>query len=105
MSNPEAHYGKFGQNDELAREQLVTLLYRYAKCKDYAMSIRSNVDAFTDDGNVSDLVQTVLARAVCAAFIGGTTDERGSTVLDPQGNDTRAQIAAIIMRFCENMAK
>ena len=46
-----------------------------------------------------------MAWAVAVGLINGTTDENGNVILDPQGTATRGQIAAIIERFCENVAK
>ena len=77
----------------VTREQLATMLWRYAgePDSDYSLS------AFTDAGSVSGYAAAAMAWAVEHGIISGVTD----TTLVPQGTATRAQCAAILMRFVE----
>ena len=79
----------------VTREQLATMLWRYAgePASDYSLS------AFTDADSVSDYAATAMAWAVEHGIITGVTD----TTLVPQGTATRAQCAAMLMRFVENV--
>ena len=82
-------------NGYVTREQLATMLWRYAgePASDYSLS------AFTDASSVSDYAATAMAWAVEHGIITGVTD----TTLVPQGTATRAQCAAMLMRFVENV--
>ena len=82
-------------NGLVTREQLATMLWRYAgePASDYSLS------AFTDADSVSDYAATAMAWAVEHGIITGVTD----TTLVPQGIATRAQCAAMLMRFVENV--
>lgn len=81
-------------NGNVTREQLATMLWRYAgePESDYGLS------AFTDAGSVSDYAETAMAWAVENGIISGMTE----TTIAPQGTATRAQCAAMLMRFVEN---
>ena len=79
----------------VTREQLATMLWRYAgePASSYSLS------AFTDAGSVSGYAATAMAWAVEHGIITGVTD----TTIEPQGTATRAQCAAMLMRFVENV--
>ena len=83
-------------NGYVTREQLATMLWRYAgePASDYSLS------AFTDAASVSDYAETAMAWAVEHGIITGMTD----TTIEPQGTATRAQCAAMLMRFIESVA-
>ena len=80
-------------NGYVTREQLATMLWRYAgePTSSYSLS------AFTDAASVSDYAETAMAWAVEHGIITGMTD----TTIEPQGTATRAQCAAMLMRFVE----
>ena len=82
-------------NGYVTREQLATMLWRYAgePASSYSLS------AFTDAGSVSGYAATAMAWAVEHGIITGVTD----TTIEPQGTATRAQCAAMLMRFVENV--
>lgn len=93
--------GLFGTNDPITREQLVTMLYRYAQAKGYdttqgGMAIRE----YADFEQISGYAVEAMTWAVNTGIINGTS----STTLSPQGAATRAQVATILMRFIEGMA-
>ena len=80
----------------LTREQLVTMLWRFAGEPTSAYSL----SAYTDASSVSDYAETAMAWAVEHGIITGMT----ATTIEPQGTATRAQCAAMLMRFIENVA-
>ena len=92
--------GSFGPNDPVTREQLVTILWRYAAYKGVDVSAGADLSGYTDAGHISDWAVDAMAWAIDAGIINGTTD----TTLSPQSNATRAQIAAIFQRYCEGFA-
>jgi len=98
--------GKFGTNDAITREQMVTIMYRYAKYKGYDVSVgeNTNILSYGDAFDVAEWAIPAMQWACGEGIITGIAD--GSTMnLDPQGNATRAQAAAILQRYCENVAK
>ena len=92
--------GMFGTNDPITREQLATMLWRYAQTEGYDVSIGedTNILSYTDVADLSEYAIPAMQWAVGAGIINGTGD--GST-LSPQGQATRAQAAVMLMRFCE----
>lgn len=80
----------------LTREQLATMLWRYAG----SPSVSNDLSNYTDAGTVSSYAQQAMAWCVEQGIIGGTT----TTTLSPQGPATRAQVATILMRYIENIA-
>ncbi len=81
------------------------MLYNYAQHKGYDTTAQGDVSSFGDADGVSDYAKDALAWAVGVGLINGTTDKDGNIVLDAQGSATRAQVAAIMERFCEKVAK
>jgi hypothetical protein len=82
---------------EISREQLATMLYRYVGSPD----VDGTLASFTDSSKVHSFAQDALAWAVEKGLVKGNAD--GS--LNPGGNATRAEVATILMRFCENFDK
>ena len=95
--------GKFGPNDTLTREQMVTILWRYAKQKNVDVSVGedTNILSYNDAFSVGEYAIPAMQWACGSGTVQGTTDGR----LDPKGSATRAQAAAILMRYCENIVK
>lgn len=89
--------GTFGVDGDVTREQIATILYRYAKLKGYDVTVTADLDAFDDAGTVSSWASEAMKWAVGSGIINGT----GDAVLDPSGAATRAQVATMLMRFCE----
>ena len=92
--------GVFGPDDPITREQLATMLWRYAQTEDYDVSVGedTNILSYTDAFDVAEYGIPAMQWACGAGVINGTGD--GST-LSPQGEATRAQAAVMLMRFCE----
>ena len=93
--------GLFGTNDNVTREQLVVLLYRYAQYKGYGTSASGSLAAFVDSASVSDWATQAMSWAVANGIINGKDGAR----LDPQGTATRAEMAKILMTFCQDIAQ
>lgn len=93
--------GIFGPNDNITREQMASILYRYAEYKGYDVSAVGDLGQFNDADSVSEWANDVMRWAVGAGLINGMGD--GSVA--PQGTATRAQVATVLMNFCENIAK
>lgn len=93
--------GLFAPNDPITREQLASILFRYAQYKGYDVSVglSTNILSYDDALDVSDYAFSALQWACGAGLINGI-----GTALAPQGNATRCQVAAILMRLCENVA-
>ena len=92
--------GKFGPNDVVTREQLAAILYRYAQCKKYDVSVGedTNILSYADAQSVSAYAIPAMQWACGAGIVNGANGK-----LNPQNNATRAEVAAILMRFCENV--
>ncbi len=92
--------GKFGPDDIITREQMAAMLYRYAQYKGYDVSVgeNTNILSYSDFGDLSEYAIPAMQWAVGAGIISGTS----ASALGPQGNASRAQVAVILMQFCEN---
>lgn len=91
---------KFAPYDSITREQMVTILYRFAKFNDLDVSKTADLSEFPDADTVSGYAGAPMVWAVAEGIISGTTlSSDGPIVLDPRGTATRGQIAAIIMRY------
>ena len=91
----------FAPNNAITREQMAAILYRYAQFKGYDVSVKADLSVYTDAAQVSTYATDAMAWANGAQLITGISQ----TTLTPAGNATRAQVATILMRFCENIAK
>ena len=93
--------GKFGPNDPITREQMAAILYRYSQYKGYDTDISDSLANFSDAGEVNSYAFDAMEWAVGAGLIAGMSN----STLAPKGNATRAQVAVILMRFCENVVE
>lgn len=84
-------------NDNITREQLVTILYRYAKFQGKLSGEGAGLDGYTDADRVSEWAVDAMSWAVSVGLVKGSEQ----AALDPQSNATRAQVAAIMMRYVE----
>ncbi len=100
--------GKFGWGDNILREQMAVMMYRYAKnFKKYDVSDRADFDNFTDAAFVNDYAKEAMKWAVGAGIITGKDLDKDGTPesLDPSGNASRAECAIIMQRFLEKYGK
>ena len=88
---------EFGPNDPITREQMAAMLSNYAEYKGIDVSNRADLSVYVDESSISDWAYEVLSWANAEGMITGMTE----TTLEPQGNATRVQVAAILQRFCE----
>ena len=91
----------FAPNDSITREQMAAILYRYAQYKGYDVTKKADLSGYSDNGQVSAYAKDALAWANAAKLINGVTN----TTLAPQGNAIRAQVSAILHRFCDGVVK
>ena len=94
--------GKFGPQDPVTREQMAAMLYRYAQSKGEgfqgAWAFRLD---YADGSDLSDYAY----EAMCWCTMKGVISGRPNNLLDPKGCATRAETAAMLMRFCEAITK
>ena len=92
--------GTYAPNQALTREQMASILYRYAEYKGIDVSARADLSTFTDGTTVSPWAQDVVQWAVAEKLMSGNGNE-----LQPKGTASRAQVATVLMNYCENVAK
>lgn len=88
----------FGVSDNITREQMAVMMYRYAKYKGYDVKDTADISEFKDVKKVSSYAKDALSWAVGTKLILGKED---GTILDPKGIANRAEGATIIMRFAK----
>ena len=93
--------GRYLPEDPVTREQMAAIFHRYAGYKGYDVTAQGDLSAFTDAASVGDWAREALIWAVDKGLINGM----GDGTVNPRGTATRAQTAAILMRFCETVAK
>ncbi len=86
---------KFAPNEEITREQLAAILYRYAQFKGLDVSAKGDLSGFADGAAVSGWAQEAMQWAVGAGLLNGNADG----TLAPAAGATRAEVAMILMRF------
>ena len=89
---------RFAPNDPITREQMATILYRYANFKGYDIESNGNT-AYTDSDFISDYAKNAVSWAAANLLMKGNDD--GSFL--PNANTTRAQAAAVFTRMIENL--
>ena len=93
--------GKFAPQDNITREQMAAMMYRYAKLNGCDVSNTASFDAFKDGNTVSDWAKKEMGWAVASKLIQG----HDNGTLEPKGSATRAQAAAVLQRFAEMTTK
>ena len=91
----------FDPNGSITREQMAAMLYRYAQYKGYDVTGSADLSGYADADSVSDWAGYAMAWAVDSGLISGV----GNNTLNPQGSATRAEIATILMRFCQQFVQ
>ena len=95
---------RFDPNGNITREQMATILYRYANAIGLDTTERETLGYFPDGNQVSPWAKDATSWAVAYGLVGGT-NINGVAYLDPQGGATRAQVATILMRFIKNVVE
>ncbi len=93
--------GLFAPNDNVTREQIATMLYRYVQYLGYDVSDRKSLDTFYDGDQVSDWAKEAMQWAVKIGLFQG--DDTGS--LNPKNNATRAEVATLMQRLVAFLVK
>ncbi len=93
--------GSFGVDTNITREQIAKMLYLYAREKGYNVSTRGDLSAYTDTDQVNGWAWEYMQWAVGVGMISGKPNGDGSYRLDPKGEATRAECAAMLMRFAD----
>ena len=87
----------FRPNTAITREQLAAMLMNYSAWKGEDVSARADLSTYSDAATISSWANDVMQWAVAEGLISGMTED----TLQPQGNATRAQVAAILQRFLD----
>ena len=96
----------FGPNDAVTREQMATILWRYAKYKDIDVSVgeNTNILSYADAFDIAEYAMPAMQWACGAGVIQGI-EQNNTMHLAPRGNAVRSQSAAMIYRFCAEIMK
>jgi hypothetical protein len=90
--------GRFGPEDNITRQELVVILDRYAEYVGLTLNSQlSTFNLFNDDADIADYAKEAIERFFAAGIING----KPGSIFDPKGNATRAEVAAMLMRFIE----
>lgn len=90
--------GLFGPEDNVTREQMATMLYRYSVYKGDDVSASNSLDGYSDANQISSYALVSMKWANAKELITGRTD----TALEPTGTATRAELAAVLNRYLAN---
>ncbi len=91
--------GVFNASREIPRQQLVTMLYRYASANGYDVSASGGLDAFSDGGSVDGYARDAMSWAAASGIINGFDDG----TLRPADGATRAQAVKILICFMDSL--
>lgn len=103
--------GCFAPDEKVTREQLAAMLFRFAKSTGKNLSrldpseMVQALGSYEDTGAVSDWAEDAMKWATVNSLIQGMAAENNKRLLDPEGDATRAQVAAILMRYIQNVDK
>ena len=92
--------GTFRPGQAITRQEMATILYRYASYRGYDVSASASLSGYTDAAQVGAYAADAMAWANATGLVTGTT----VTTLTPTGGATRAQVATILMRFLNTLA-
>ena len=89
---------EFAPDSNITREQMAVIIYRFAKMQGYDVNEKADITAFSDSDKISNWALDALGWANKSGLINGLSE----SILSPESTSTRAQVATILMRFCEN---
>lgn len=92
---------KFGPNNNILRQDLVSILRNYAKYKEKNVNVSSNLSKFSDYREIDDYANASMRWAVSKGVITGNKNR----TLSPKGYATRAESAAMIQKYCQNVGR
>ncbi len=92
---------RFVPDGNITREQTAAILYRYATLRGYDTTAATDLSSFSDSDDVAEYAKEAIAWANATGLIRGYTDG----ALHPRDSATRAQLAAILMRFMKNVVE
>jgi hypothetical protein len=92
--------GIFGPENSITREQMAVILMNYAQYKGYDVSMRADLSKFADGESISPWAKDAMSWANAEGLMQGSGNQ-----LMPAGNAQRCQVAAILQRFIETIAK
>ncbi|MBR9937643.1 leucine-rich repeat protein [Oscillospiraceae bacterium Marseille-Q3528] len=98
--NGHSNTGLFGTRENITREDMVVIMYRYCKYKSVATADWADLGQYPDEGEVSGYAKEAVQWAVANGIIKGRSN---TGMLDPKGNATRVETAAVIQRFMRNI--
>ncbi len=87
-----------GPDDLITREEMAVIFYRYINYKGYSRGSQGDISAFGDCSSAASYAIEGLNWAAGNGLLQGV----GNNLLAPKGQTTRAEVAALIMRFCES---
>ena len=90
---------EYAPDQSATREQIVTILHRFARYSGFAVDSSAELTAFRDSDRVSSYAVDAMKWAISLGIISGTDEKK----LEPQGTAQRAQVAAIIHRYAVNV--
>lgn len=93
---------RFAPEAAVTREQMVTILYRYAGLEGADVTAKADLESFPDHDQVKPYARDAFSWAVGAGIIQGNSNG-GVTTLSPRNSATRAQVAAVLMRYLEQL--
>lgn len=88
--------GNFGPDDAITREQMALIMFRFSAYRSFAWSNKGKLEEYADSGSISSYATYAMGWAEGFGFLKGSDG-----LLNPKGYLTRAEAAAILMRFCE----
>lgn len=94
--------GTFRPTEDVTREQMVTMFYRYAVYSGVDVSLQADLSVYPDVQQVQSYASNAFGWATATGLVEGTTSDSG-LILDPQGTSTRAQAATVIMRYQQDI--
>ena len=91
----------FAPDESISRQQLCTVLFRYAASRDLTMTQRDPLTGFSDADKIADYAKDAVSWCVATGLING----KNGSLLDPEGNATRAEIAKVLTAFAGHVAR
>jgi hypothetical protein len=94
--------GSFKPGNNITREQLAVILMNYAKYKGKDLSKTTDITGYKDYSSVSNYAKIALSWGVANKVLSGKDN---ATRLDPKGNASRAEAAAMLTNYCNNIGR